>query len=1001
MHLHNFIKRSFPRRDVSRAGWRAATGVCALLAVLPVAALAQQSEAQITTLGGGPLTDGGPSYGYVDGISVSQSQFHSPVGCAFTTNYLYVADRDNNSVRRMDLVAGRTRTFISNLSQPSAVVVDTNNNLYISCQGTGEIIKSDRFGNISTLAVVVGPVAMTTDSLNNLYVAEAGGAVKRVSLSTGLTTLVANGFNQPRGIACLRNGSLAISASGSNVILIVNPTSGAVTRTIGAGTAGFADGPSTVARFNAPQQIALAPNGGLVVADRYNHKLRFIDIEGTVTTLCGVDAADWETFPYPGIFPGWADGSIQYAECREPVGVAVAPDGAIFDTEVYYHLVRVLSGVPLTTPTGPGTVPVPVIDPSSGFYPMGTVVTVTFPMSNLLDQVDVYYTTDGTVPTTNSFKVPLINGVGTIAWNEPGLDLSHLQVIAVVGGIASEVVTGTRPAVSQIGISGNFNAGVGSALAVPVVINLASNKNLRSLQFRVEVTPETADLPVISDGFRALAITNDTFIPMVGGTASQTNPATFYTSTYLNGRTRGLTVSFIGTNSGLAINSYGQAAMLAVPVPVGAVEGQRYRIEVLQASGATDANQGVTFALAAPGYITVTNIAYKVGDTASAHWYQAGAFGDGSLNNDDVNNVFYAAMGVKLPFPFSDAFDAMDAFPLDNASTAGGDGFIRYMDWMVVLRRSLGLDSDQVYRSWGAAGVRVPVNAPVAKSSLKLATRQAMVAGEEKAWFCQATLGALPVVNAQPGGVVEVPVYLKVEPGFNVSGLMFKATVSPAISGSISFVTGPGVAMPVKSEPMAGDGCNEILCGWIMPAFTPSLENSNFLGWLRFSLPYGAASGQAYQVHFSHVDGSPLAATMAESEQYSMQSMPGAVWVMSTARIPCPLISDEWKLKFFGSLTDPTVAEDNDLDGDGLSNLMEFNSGTDPSQADWRFRLATDGFSVRWYAEVGRKYVVERSSDLSHWNSVGPLVTGEGRLTEYRDTTGNSQAQYYRVRPAM
>jgi hypothetical protein len=459
-----------------------------------------------------------------------------------------------------------------------------------------------------------------------------------------------------------------------------------------------------------------------------------------------------------------------------------------------------------------------------------------------------------------------------------------------------------------------------------------------------------------------------------------------------------LTVSYIGTNSTFVMNNFGEAAMLVVPVPAGALTGQRYRIDVLQVSGATDANQGVAFKIDGPSYITVTNTVYKVGDTACARWYEAGAFGDGSLNNDDVNNVFYAAMGVKLPFPFTDAFDAMDAFPLDSGGAAGGDGMIRYMDWMVILRRSLGLESDQVYRTWGAGGVRV--SAPAGGRVPRLAIRQTVTAEQNQAWFCQATLGALPVENVQAGGVVNVPVYLKVEPEYNVSGLMFRAAVSPAISGDLSFTPAPGLAVPVKSEPLSGASSSEILCGWVMPAFNPSLEGSNLLGWLRFSLPYGAGSASSYQVRFSHVDASPAAVTLGEYAQYSVQSMPGDVWVGTTAQTPRAVISDEWKLKFFGSLTDSAAAPDSDSDGDGFTNLMEFNSGTNPTQVDWRFKMDLNGFAVRWYAEVGKQYVVERSSDLKQWAAVGENVTGEGRLTEYREAAGTAQTEYYRVRPA-
>ncbi len=119
---------------------RFSSGVPRLGAVTVVALLLAAGNLAGATLPAASTFSGGragtPRYGYVDGDTAAVAQFHTPIGLALDNSRgrLYVADRDNNAIRKLDLDLNQTITFATNginrIRQPVGVALDGAGNLY-------------------------------------------------------------------------------------------------------------------------------------------------------------------------------------------------------------------------------------------------------------------------------------------------------------------------------------------------------------------------------------------------------------------------------------------------------------------------------------------------------------------------------------------------------------------------------------------------------------------------------------------------------------------------------------------------------------------------------------------------------------------------------------------------------------------------------------------------------------------------------------------------------
>jgi trimeric autotransporter adhesin len=114
----------------------------------------------------------------------------------------------------------------------------------------------------------------------------AGTGVHGVSADGGAAT--ATPLANPTGVEVLPDGGFLIPDEGSHRVRRVSPA-GTISTVAGTGTAGFSGdgGFATSAQLFAPGPTALAPDGGFLFADQSNDRIRKVHPSGRITTVAG------------------------------------------------------------------------------------------------------------------------------------------------------------------------------------------------------------------------------------------------------------------------------------------------------------------------------------------------------------------------------------------------------------------------------------------------------------------------------------------------------------------------------------------------------------------------------------------------------------------------------------------------------------------------------------------------------------------------------------------
>ena len=278
-----------------------------------------------------------------DGGAATSAQLNWPLDVEPTADGGFlIADLGNKRVRRVS---------------PAGIIS--------TVAGTGQG-GSQGDGGPATSARVGAPTGVAVTADGGFLIVDANAdRVRRVSTGGTITTVAGTGsaggagdggpaasaqLNVPVGVATLSDGGFVVTEYEGQRIRRVSPA-GVITRVAGTGSAGFSGdgGPATAAQLNKPVGVSATSDGGFLIGDSLNGRLRKVAADGTITTVAGTGSHGYAGDGGPAV----------QAQLRSPSAAAESANGAILIADNMDNRVRLIEG------RSPDVVPPASVDPAA------------------------------------------------------------------------------------------------------------------------------------------------------------------------------------------------------------------------------------------------------------------------------------------------------------------------------------------------------------------------------------------------------------------------------------------------------------------------------------------------------------------------------------------------------------------------------------------------------------------------------------------------------------
>ena len=452
---------------------------------------------------------------------------------------------------------------------------------------------------------------------------------------------------------------------------------------------------------------------------------------------------------------------------------------------------------------------------------------------------------------------------------------------------------------------------------------------------------------------------------------------------------------------------------------------------------------GVSNSINSIKQVVVTNQSPKflVGSALPFKWFNAGDFGSGTnIGAGDVLQTLEAYFLVNLPTN-CDMYYALDSAPSDVYTNWNVDplGEMQSLDAMsgnydttsasidmtdvyVTFRRSLDPSLKWFNRYW-MGGQLYTEETPNLLARPTNIIKQAAMPRSLRSSSKAVSSGphSLKIrgsdLQTAPGQTLSVPINAEILGDAPVRTLLLSIRVvaldgSPEITDPISYDEADTLVTASKASKFTlPRGPNIFSAAWLDNT-VEGVFGTNQIGTLLINVPSNATADSAYLVHFDKFSASPnglaIFPSVVEDTLVTLSNRTGSSWNDG--------IPDTWRLRYFSTVLNDLSAAAADADGDGFSNLQEYQAGTNPldplskpqSQPPSRPTLGLVGvinnpiptFTMQWLSETGRSYFVETSQEAfgTNWMMISTNLPGSGAMTQFTDTNATGATRFYRLR---